>query len=53
MKKKTTQLFFKALLQMLKAVWTLFLLALHVCAKLLELSASLVSKITSSLLNKK
>lgn len=52
MKKKLAHIFFRALLQILKSLWALLLLILHICAKTLEVSASLITKITSSLLNK-
>jgi len=52
MKNQTGKIFFKVLGQFIKAIWSLFVLVVHIIAKLIEVVASLIARITEKLLNK-
>tara|TARA_E500000318_G_scaffold82059_1_gene77354 strand:- start:22 stop:183 length:162 start_codon:yes stop_codon:yes gene_type:complete len=52
MKNQTGRIFFMVLGQLIKAIWSLLLMSLHIIAKLIEVVASLIARITEKLLNK-
>lgn len=51
MSKESGKIFFMALKQILLAIWRLLLLGIHLGAKLIEVSAALVSRLTGKMLN--
>lgn len=52
MKTQTGKIFFSVVGQSIKAIWLLFVLIIHIIAKLIEVVASLIARITEKLLNK-
>lgn len=51
MSKESGKVLFMALRQIVLAMWKLLLLGIHLGAKLIEVSASLVSRLTGKMLN--
>lgn len=52
MKSETGKIFFSVLTQLIRAIWSLLLLSIHIGAKLIETVVSLIARITEKLLNK-
>ena len=52
MKNQTGKIFFMVVRQVIKAIWSLLVLSLHIIAKLIEVVAALIARITEKLLNK-
>ena len=53
MSKEIGKVFFRAITGLLKALWSLLVLCLHIIAKTIEITGTLASRITEHLLNKK